>query len=103
MILPADMLKLAKHITKTKASDFDPAMLEDHYRNALAEILSKKQVAKQAAAAAGPVKPSPANVVSLMDALRRSIAAEWSVARRRGAIPKTAPAKRTNGRARKAG
>jgi len=72
--LPPEMLKLAEHIIETKADDFDPSMLEDHYRTALVEILRKKQ--GQLPPHVAPVKPSTENVVSLMDALRRSIASE---------------------------
>jgi DNA end-binding protein Ku len=73
--LPAEMMNLAQHIIRKKSGTFDPAMLEDHYRTALVRILTRKQVTRpvQHAAAA---KPSRENVVSLMDALRRSIAAE---------------------------
>ena len=74
MKLPAEMMKLAQHIIKTKSADFDPSMLEDHYRTALVRILRKKQAKRPARPAA--VKPSAENVVNLMDALRRSIAAE---------------------------
>jgi DNA end-binding protein Ku len=72
--LPAEMMKLAQHIIRTKSDKFDPAMLEDHYRSALERILRKKQAKRPAHAPA--VKPSRENVVNLMDALRRSIAAE---------------------------
>jgi DNA end-binding protein Ku len=101
MKLRADMMKLAQHIIKTKSADFDASMLEDHYRTALVRILRKKQANRSAHPA--PVKPAPENVLYLMDALQRSIAAEkrpasksttrWSAAR--------SPAKRTE-RARKA-
>ena len=74
MALPSDMLKLAEHIIETKAADFDPSMLEDHYQAALVEILRKKQA--QLPRHVDPVKPSSENVVSLMDALRRSIESE---------------------------
>lgn len=30
MKLPADMMKLAQHIIRTKAAEFDPSMLTDH-------------------------------------------------------------------------
>jgi Ku protein len=73
MKLPAEMVKLAQHIIETKSADFDPTMLEDHYRNALVRILKKKQ-AKTAPPA--PIAPSRENVINLMDALKRSIAAE---------------------------
>ena len=41
MKLPAETLKLAQHIIHTRATTFDPSMLEDHYRNALVQILRK--------------------------------------------------------------
>jgi DNA end-binding protein Ku len=73
MKLPAEMMKLAQHIIRTKAAEFDPLMLEDHYRRAMLGILRKKQ-AKRPADRLG-VKPSQENVVKLMEALRRSVAA----------------------------
>ena len=79
MKLPADMVKLAQHIIETKSAAFDPAMLEDHYRNALVRILRKKQ--EKMLAPPAPVVPSRENVINLMDALRRSIAAEPSTKR----------------------
>jgi Ku protein len=92
--LPAEMMKLAQHIIRTKSDKFDPAMLEDHYRTALVGILSKKR-AKRPAQHAPDVKPSRENVVSLMDTLRRSIAAERPAksAPRRG-VDKRAASKR---------
>jgi DNA end-binding protein Ku len=81
--LPAEMMKLAQHIIKTKSGEFDPSMLEDHYRTALVRILRKKQGRRPAPAPAPALKPSHENVVNLLDALRRSIAAERS--------PKSAP------------
>ena len=50
------------------------SMLEDHYRRALVRILREKQAKYPAHVPA--VKPSQENVFNLMDALRRSIAAE---------------------------
>ena len=69
-----DMLKLAQHILQSKATDFDPSQFVDHYEEAVAAMLKKKQ-------AGMPVSrehagPRPQNVVNLMDALRRSIAQE---------------------------
>jgi Ku protein len=102
MKLPTEMMKLAQHIIRTKSAEFDPSMLEDHYRSALVRILRKKQ-AKRPARHAVPVKPSRENVVNLMDALRRSIAAErhTKAAPRRG-LGKSAGPKRP-ARARRAG
>src|SRR5438045_8803385 len=74
MKLPTEMMKLAQHIIKTKSAEFNPAMLEDHYRNALVRILRRRQAKMPAPPA--PIAPSRENVINLMDALRRSIAAE---------------------------
>jgi Ku protein len=87
--LPAEMTKLAQHIIKTKAAEFDPAMLEDHYRTALVRILKKKQ-----GAAPAPAVPSRENVVNLMDALRRSIAA-LETPQKRPANRRASPKRRT--------
>jgi DNA end-binding protein Ku len=74
MKIPGEMLKLAEHILDSKAADFDPSKFEDRYETALTEMLRKKQaglpVPKEAPAA------PPANVVNLMDALKRSLQKE---------------------------
>ena len=38
-----DMLKLAEHILKSKATDFDPSQFVDRYEEAVVEMLKKKQ------------------------------------------------------------
>jgi DNA end-binding protein Ku len=68
-----EMLKLAEHILESKKADFDPNSFEDHYETALVEMLRKKQAGFKPPK--GKDKPvPPTNVVSLMDALRKSIA-----------------------------
>ena len=90
--LPAEMTRLAQHIIRTKSADFDPSMLEDHYRNALVRILRKKQAQRPARPV--QIKPSHQNVVHLMEALRRSIAAERPAKPQpRGSVAKSAKAK----------
>jgi DNA end-binding protein Ku len=69
-----DMLKLADHILKSKATDFDPSQFVDHYEQALVGMLKKKQAG--IAIPRGRAAPRPQNVVNLMDALRHSIAQE---------------------------
>jgi DNA end-binding protein Ku len=68
-----DMLDLAKHIVETKSGHFNPAKFEDRYENALRELLRKKQAGEKIVPAA---QAQPAKVISLMDALRKSVEAE---------------------------
>jgi len=73
--LPAEMSQLAGHIIQTKASHFDPKKFEDHYENALVELLREKQAGR----AIEPIRddaPAPQRVTNLMDALRASIDTE---------------------------
>ena len=78
-----DMLKLAEHILKTKEADFDPAEFVDHYEEAVLEMLKKKQ-AGVATPKGKAVEQSP-NVINLMDALKKSLAAD------KGARPQAQP------------
>jgi DNA end-binding protein Ku len=67
-----DMLDLAKHIVQTKSGHFKPEKFEDHYEEALKDLLAKKQAGQKIT----PVKEHrPTNVVNLMDALRKSVEA----------------------------
>ena len=68
-----DMLDLAKHIVNQRASTFEPERFEDHYEEALTELINAKRNGRTIAA-----KPRPRgeNVVDLMDALKKSIASE---------------------------
>ncbi|HZT21036.1 MAG TPA: Ku protein [Dongiaceae bacterium] len=72
--LPAEMKELASHIVDSMATHFEPSTFEDHYENALVELLR----AKQAGRIVEPAKEqaAPQRVINLMDALRASIAAE---------------------------
>jgi DNA end-binding protein Ku len=71
--IPKDMLDLAQHIVKSKAGHFHPEKFEDQYEDALKELLKKKQAGEKIEV---PKEREPAKVVSLMDALRRSVDAE---------------------------
>jgi len=71
--LPAEMMKLAAHIVETKAGHFEPKKFEDHYEQALIELVKSKEAGK-------PVETegeeaAPPRVINLMDALRASIEA----------------------------
>ena len=71
-----DMLDLAKHIVEKKSADFEPDNFEDHYEAALVELINKKRAGVQIAPKAAP--KATGNVISLMDALKRSLSNEAS-------------------------
>jgi DNA end-binding protein Ku len=84
--VPDEMLDLALHIIDRKAGHFDPKQFEDRYENAVLELIRAKQAGRT-------IEPrrleQPANVVNLMDALKRSIEAEGVAKRRPAARSKT--------------
>jgi non-homologous end joining protein Ku len=99
-----DMLDLAKHIVDTKNAHFEPGRFEDHYEEALKELLKKKQSGQKIEV---PREREPSKVVNLMDALRRSVESERGGERRkpaRNAGNHRAPKKagRSSARAKKA-
>lgn len=70
--IPKDMLELASHIVETKRGKFEPKKFEDHYEDALKDLLSKKKKGEKIE----PLKEAPAsNVIDLMEALRQSVGA----------------------------
>jgi DNA end-binding protein Ku len=77
------MVGLAEEIIDRMSGEFEPEKFEDRYENAMIELIRSKHAGlpapKEKAAA------RPANVVNLMDALRKSIEAG-------GAKPKLAKA-----------
>jgi DNA end-binding protein Ku len=102
--LPTEMLRIAEHILETKTADFDPAFLEDRYRTVLVEMLrsTQSELPKKVSA---PPPGSSENVINLMDALKRSLAAErpaggksTAKAEPRRAASKSSSAKRSNAR-----
>jgi DNA end-binding protein Ku len=74
MKIAKDMLALAEHILETKAGEFDPESFHDRYEDAVVEMLRAKQAGAPAVTA--KAAPAPSNVVSLMDALKKSLAVE---------------------------
>jgi len=85
--IPKDMLELASHIVETKSGHFKPEEFEDHYEDALKELLKKKQSGEKIEV---PRERAPAKVINLMDALRRSVDAERGGGERRKPARSTA-------------
>jgi DNA end-binding protein Ku len=65
-----DMLDLARHTVNQKSGAFEPDKFEDHYEDALVDLINSKRSGK-------PItpkeRPRGENIVDLMDALRKSI------------------------------
>jgi DNA end-binding protein Ku len=93
--IPKDMLELASHIVETKSGHFNPDKFEDHYEEALKDLLKKKRAGEKIEA---PKEREPAKVINLMDALRRSVSAERGGGARRKP-PRSSAQRRTAKRA----
>lgn len=95
-----DMLDLARHIVETKSAHFKPEKFEDHYENALADLLKRKSKGQRIE----PAKPrESAQVIDLMEALRRSVKGGTRPTARRASSRKTTATRRSPTRKRKAG
>ena len=71
--VPKDMLDLAIHIVETKKGTFEPQKFEDQYEDALKDLIRRKQKGEKIER---PKEPQRSNVVDLMDALKKSVAAD---------------------------
>jgi DNA end-binding protein Ku len=71
--VPKEMLDLATHIIATRRGHFDPDKFEDHYETTLRELIKRKQ---RGEAVERPKTRASGEVINLMDALRKSVAAE---------------------------
>jgi DNA end-binding protein Ku len=87
-----DMLDLAKHIVQQKSGHFDPKKFEDHYEAALTELINKKRNGERITSVSKPV--SNDNVISLMDALKRSISGKPAAAEKSSATAKPVKGKK---------
>ena len=65
-----EMLELAKHIVEAKSGHFEPDKFGDYYKSALTKLLAEKQKGLPIA-----TDLNSANVISLRDALKKSLAA----------------------------
>jgi DNA end-binding protein Ku len=88
-----DMLDLASHIVQQKRAHFRPDDFEDHYEEALKDLIERKRKGLKIEA---PKERAPTNVVNLMEALRASVkGAKRPESRRNPANRVSRPQKRT--------
>jgi DNA end-binding protein Ku len=81
-----EMLKLAQHILKTKAGEFDPTKFDDRYEEALTELVKAKMEGRKII----PLRqPEPTKPSDLLEALRMSAGSKEA--------PKKKPAARKTG------
>jgi DNA end-binding protein Ku len=88
MQLPEQMVGLAEEIIDRMSGEFVPQEFEDRYENAMIELIRSKEAGLPAPTEKAVARP--ANVVNLMDALRRSIEGDGGKA-----APKKSAAKRS--------
>jgi DNA end-binding protein Ku len=90
MKLPDQMVGLAEDIIDKMSGEFEPDKFEDRYENAMIELIRSKQAGLPAPTERAPARP--ANVVNLMDALRRSIEDQGGKEKAAKTAPKKAEA-----------
>lgn len=81
----AGLMRLVKTLIDERTRDWDPSMAEDPVQGRLLEIIEAKRRKRKPAKvrdARGPAPETPGNVVSIMDALRRSVEQEKKGARK---------------------
>ena len=71
--IPKDMLDLATHIVGTKTAHFEPEKFQDHYENALTELLKKKQAGQKVQRVAGREPPESSTLWMPCAAVRKPI------------------------------
>jgi len=89
--IPKDMIDLAVHIVETKTGHFKPQQFKDEYEDALKDLLRRKQKGEKIER---PKERAPSNVINLMDALKQSLKAGGSSARRSASRPRARAAKK---------
>src|SRR6476661_8423749 len=94
--LPDEMVKLAEDIIDRMTGEFEPDKFEDRYEQAMIELIRSKQAGLPAPKEKTTTRP--ANVVNLMDALRKSVEGSTSKAKASARKADTAKKEETTAR-----
>lgn len=78
------MLEIAEQIVEQQKGKFDPSTFKDRYEDAVRSLIARKKKG-QKPTAAPPVEKEGAQVIDLMDALKRSLAGHGGHAKKRAA------------------
>lgn len=87
-----NMIEIAAKIIEQQEGDFDPSEFKDHYEEALRALIKEKE--KGAGRKVTVDEPKGAEVIDLMEALRRSLAGDKKAPAKRPAAKKATPAKK---------
>ena len=87
-----NMIEIAAKIIEQQEGDFDPSQFKDHYEEALRALIREKE--KGAGRKVTVDEPKGAEVIDLMEALRRSLAGDSKGAATKPAAKKAPPAKK---------
>ncbi len=79
---PAEQLKLARSLVKARTRAWKPALAADPVQDNLQRIIDAKRKGKPAARAKAAAPAPESNVIDIMDALKRSLAASKAKSRR---------------------
>ena len=85
-------MPIAAKIIEQQEGDFDPSQFKDHYEEALRALIREKE--KGAGRKVTVDEPKGAEVIDLMEALRRSLAGDSKGAATKPAAKKAPPAKK---------
>ena len=90
-----EMVDLAVQLIQQKASPFKPEAFQDHFQEALKALVQQKMKGAKVIAPEMEGRPSGANVIDLMEALKRSVGQPGKAAQVKEAPAKETPTKET--------
>jgi DNA end-binding protein Ku len=96
-----EMVELATQLISKKSSGFAPEKYQDHYQTALKELVQAKLKGSKIIAPSEENRPKGANVVDLMEALKRSVGQPGKPAAQSPKADSQAPAKAKPARSKK--
>lgn len=72
----ATLMTLVRRVIRERTKPWDASMVQDPVQDRLQEIIAAKKKGRKRPAKAKALEPAPGNVVSILDALKKSIASE---------------------------